>query len=35
MKILVAFYSRSGKGPIYTESERIYRKFKRRAKKVK
>lgn len=35
MKILVVFYSRSGKGPIYAESERIYKKFERRVKKVK
>ncbi len=35
MKILVAFYSRSGKGPIYAESERIYKEFERRDNKIK
>lgn len=35
MKVLIAFYSRSGEGPIYAESERIYKQFKRRDNEIK
>jgi len=35
MKILVAFYSRSGKELIYAESERIYKEFKGKDSKIK
>ena len=35
MKILIVFYSRSGKGPIYAESERIHKEFKGRDSKIK